>query len=210
MDSHPYHFHSDLTEERLNTVSMYIFKIVNEALELHTHELDDNYTTNTTVFGWVKNLLLDLAKGDEHPWLKVVNPGYDYVLQFGSMPFRVTTEYDANHPKKQNILRQSSCEIRQRALDFGENDKKLNKCRLYIEMPVCNESDPSIFLVGFDYTNNILFTWKYQQGVSAIYPVLANYRPASVLLNKAQVNIHEKINEPKKAVECPNVDQQKR
>ncbi len=204
MDLHPRNYHAGFTQERLDTIAAMLLGVVHASIECHDHPLDDLWTRNTTIFGRMKNCLeRAAASNNEYSWLHLVKGGNDLVLAIEGVPFRFATEYDAEHPKKAHILRQSSHEKRQMsqmALDFPEGDivdPESVKYRFYVEAPGMDDQDGevNIYFMGLGENNQKLFMWRYGAIVSALYPVASETLPPAVETPEPGTSIPPRRNE---------------
>lgn len=166
----PFELCPELDESYLEDLSAKMLSIVEATLETNTLEYDDNYTFETSLFGRMRQLFIQLDKDANRPWIRLSSQSMDYVARICNLPVRVFKD-DPYSPKKIKVFFQNVCEQSQLSLLEEDNIELASSLawRLLIEAPAASkiedledlEDDYHVVLVGFHpTTKSIVSMWR--------------------------------------------------
>jgi len=178
----PFALCPSLKEANLEELSEKILAVVEMTLMTHATPFDDKYTVETSLFGRVRQLFIQLSNDANKPWIKLPSQTMDYVPTICNIPVRVFKD-DPSHPKKIKVFFQNSCEQDQLQL-FEVNQFEMATSlvwRLLIQEPATEggdledlEDDYHVVLVGYHpVTKSIISMWRSEAVARA--PVLGDF-----------------------------------
>lgn len=163
-----------LKETHLEELSKEILAVVEITLKTHTTPFDDKYTFETSLFGRIRQLFIQLGNDINKPWIKLPSQTMDYVPTICNIPVRIFKD-DPLNPKKMKIFFQNNCEQYQMLL-FEDDTSEVTQTiawRLLIQEPATAadkgneledlEDDYHVVLVGYNpVTKSIISMWRSQ------------------------------------------------
>lgn len=142
---YPWEYHSDLTEERLETVAAMLVDGRHAALERYDEEAGDNgWTHGCRAFQFCRHRVLQAIDGGEFVWLTAIDRTLQLIFKIGDVPVRIY-KGDAEEPTDRT-LRQSFGELRQLEILFPEHDEGRD---LAYRFAVETDVDGSVLAVKF-------------------------------------------------------------
>ena len=176
----PFTLCPELEEKHLEVLSKMILTVVEITLMSHSTPYDDKYTLETSLFGRIRQLFIQLGKADNFPWVKLPSQTMDYVPTICNVPVRIFKD-DPHNPKKLKVFFQNNCEQHQHSLMFEQNEAfpiESITWRILIQEPATEidkdselediEDDYHVMLVGYDsITKSIISMWRSEANTRA-------------------------------------------
>lgn len=179
----PRTFRPELSNDRLATVARFLLEEHYATEDDLASTVDDTYTRGCATFGRQRNRILQEEAGKGHPWLTILNPGYDLVFGIGGIPCRFGRD-NVDDPKKPAVL---EANFHQQSL--FESTEFNEPCRFVfvIDSGIPEEDvEPRVIFLGFDAAGVARCRWE-----SDLIPTLRTVDyvvPKAVELDKPAVS----------------------
>jgi hypothetical protein len=190
MTEKPEFYTSDLTDDRLQTISSKLLDVLDEA---HSFSESPNATAwfrGTANYGLPQGMLILMHEDDNYPWLTLANQTMDYTARIGKTLVQFVVD-DPISPRKSHRLKRNSVERFQISFDLEDhiNDVPLI-WRFYLN-PMSNGVDysPAISLLGFDSNENAMCHWEYESVITG--PVINNI-PESIEIDEPVLTVRKR------------------
>jgi hypothetical protein len=179
---HPSEYYSDLTEERLRLIAERLLDVRYETLQDMQSPYDDNYTRESAVYGRQRQMLIQIILSGEFEWLSLSHAGMDVTFKIGSVPCRFFTD-DPSCPGKSGFFRRNFTDNL-----FEVEDQHPIIWRFVIEKAFSDESEDSMYLLGFNALHEKICEWMYRPSTPML-PPSAKETPPSIPIAPAQVGL---------------------
>lgn len=140
-------------------------------------DTDSPYTRGTTRFGRQRQRILNEHLKGIHDWLGVENSANDLVFSIGGVPCRFSND-DASAPTKRAVLEMHRFQMP--LLEIAEPGEAVRFC-FVIDRIDDDETKPSVSLLGFASTNDLVCQWRSDSSVRTLVDVKQAAPPAIVL-----------------------------
>lgn len=168
----PFTLCPSLKEAHLEELAKEMLSVVEITLKTHATPFDDKYTLETSLFGRIRQLFIQLSTDINKPWIKLPSQTMDYVPTICNIPVRIFKD-DPLNPKKLKVFFQNDCEQHQLLL-FEDTEHEMTGAlawRLLIQEPATEadkgdeledlEDDYHVVLVGYNSaTKSIVSMWR--------------------------------------------------
>jgi hypothetical protein len=176
----PTDFYPDLTNDRLRTVAVALLDMRYSTLREMNSPFDDNYTREAVVFGRQRNMLINMARDEHHPWMALSHAGMDVTFRIGSVPCRFFTD-DSDSPQKHGFFRRNAVDDL-----FDSDDQTPVLWRFVIERSFGEQAEDQVFFVGYNLYQEKTAQWVYRASTPTLHSV-DDVVPPSVDLQPAPV-----------------------
>lgn len=179
---HPSHFQSGLINERLSKVAEWFLDEWHATEDDLVRETDSPYTRGTTRFGRQRQRIVNEYLKGTHDWLGIENSANDLVFSIGGIPCRFSND-DPSAPTKRAVLEAHRFQLP--LIELAEPGEGVRFC-FVIDRITDDETKPSVSLLGFTVTNDLVCQWRSDSSVRR----LANVKqvvPPPVVLPKPSV-----------------------
>ncbi|NOX67424.1 MAG: hypothetical protein GXO85_16890 [Chlorobi bacterium] len=192
----PFTLCPSLKEAHLEDLAKEILAVVELTLNTHSTEFDDKYTLETSIFGRIRQLFIQLGNDSSKPWLKLPSQTMDYVPTICDIPVRIFKD-DPFNPKKMKVFFQNSCEQHQLSLfeDIDTDFAGSLAWRLLIQEPATEgdelediEDDYHVVLVGYNpATKTVSSIWRSESVAKT--PVVGDFEdlPEEIIIDRKPV-----------------------
>lgn len=142
----PWHFHPDLTEERLVAVAQLIASGRDAALEIYDPERGFNgWLLGCCAYQFGRVRIERAVEERQLPWLGLSRGTRHFIFQIGAVPVRFYRD-DPDDPSEK-VLQQSEYESRQMSLALGDEGRGADSFRLIVQTGLGGELVRIAFLV---------------------------------------------------------------
>jgi hypothetical protein len=157
---HPADCHPDLTDDRLQSLANLFAETRAEVVSLHDPSAgDDSWCLGCRGFARTRNLILSKAATADWPWLRILNPGKQFIFAIGEVPVRF---YRGQHDRAPSrTLSTNAIELRQLSLAFDEAARDLSglKWRFAIETDFLGNPCAVIFAALHGDDGAVAYSW---------------------------------------------------
>lgn len=179
---HPSHFQPALTNERLSKVAAWFLDEWHATEDDLVRDTDSSYTRGTTRFGRQKNRIVNEYLKGTHDWLGLQNGANDLVFSIDGVPCRFSND-DASAPTKRAVL--ETHRFQMPLIELAEPGEGVRFC-FVIDRITDDETKPSVSLLGFTVTNDLVCQWRSDSSVRILADVKQDV-PQPVVLPKPSV-----------------------
>ena len=174
---HPSRFQPAFINERLLKVADWFLDEWHATEDDLVRDTDSPYTRGTTRFGRQRQCILNEHLNGIHDWLGVENSANDLVFSIGGVPCRFSND-DASAPTKRAVLEMHRFQMP--LLEIAEPGEAVRFC-FVIDRIDDDETKPSVSLLGFASTNDLVCQWRSDSSVRTLVDVKQAAPPAIVL-----------------------------
>lgn len=175
----PSYFQPALTKERLSKVSEWFLDEWHATEDDLVRDTDSPYTRGTTRFGRQRQRILNEYLKGIHDWLGVENSANDLVFSIGGVPCRFSND-DASAPTKRAVL--ETHRFQMPLIEIAEPGEGVRFC-FVIDRINDDLTKPSVSLLGFASTNDLVCQWRSDSSVRTLVNV-KQVVPAPIVLPK--------------------------
>jgi hypothetical protein len=179
---HPAIFHRALTDERLRVIASALLNIRHETLTALSSPYDDNYTRESTVFGRQRNLLIEMALGQEHDWMTLAHAGMDVTFCVDSVPCRFFTD-DSEAPRKDGFFKRNAVDSL-----FASDDRLPVMWRFVVEPAISDDGEDRVLFIGYNVYHEKVSQWVFRPSLPTLHSI-GEEPPAPTRLLAAEIEL---------------------
>lgn len=181
---HPTVFYPELSDDRLLVIAVKLLDIRFSTFREMNSPFDDNYTRETAVFGRSRNMLIDLAMGQQYGWISLKHAAMDVTFNIGQVPCRFFRD-DPNNPEKVGFFKRNAVDDL-----FAMDEGHPVMWRFVVEKALTEDDEDRVFFVGYNVFQEKVSEWMYQASAPALH-VIGKGIPAAAEIPDATVEVRE-------------------
>lgn len=185
----PWHFNTDLTQERLIALANFIATVRAEVIDLHDEEMGDTrLSLGIRAYECSRTRINRQSESERFPWLHKVTPDGRFTFAIGSTPVRYTRNDAEDLPDRKLIVSQDA--QWQMSLLEAEVQQYNNIRWFFVFDTQFDSAADAVFFVGYTEHGEIICQWEVPiENTPTILSVVEANSPTPVELPKPKIGI---------------------